>query len=364
VYPSPSDRFSRTLRESHVPYTEIQLIRTDGTVQILDHTGGSVTVDRGSAVRRTCTVSATDLGLIPMSPTDQLAIYGARLRILYGIDYGGGDRETVPVGLFRIDSLEGDPDYGPVTIQGSGLEAVVADDKFTAPYSTRGGAQAVVGITQLIQASIPTAVVTSLATDATLGVRTWDAQGDRWAAVQELATAIGAECYADADGQFVIAPLPDLLTSPVAWDVDAGEGGVLIAANRSFSRDGLYNYVLASGENSEDNASASAWAADDDPTSPTYYLGPCGRVPLFYSSATLITTALAQNAANKLLAGAVKPNATVTVTSLPNPLLEPGDVIRVVYGNGDRELHQVQSYSLDLGNDSISIATIGAKEDS
>jgi hypothetical protein len=323
-----------------------------------------VTVDRGSAVRRTCTVTATDLGLIPMTPTDQLAVYGARLRILRGIDYGGGNVETVPLGLFRVDSIEGDPDYGPVTVQGSGLEAVVADDKFLSPYTTRGSAQAVAAVTNLIQASLPTAVVTSRATDATLGVRTWDAQGDRWAAVQECATAIGAEVYADADGQFIIAPLPDILSAPVAWEVDAGESGVLISANRSFSRDGMYNVVVASGENSEDNASASATAYDDDPTSATYYLGPFGRVPKFYSSATLITTTLAQQAAHKLLQDAVKPNATVSVTSLPNPLLEPGDVIRVTYAGGGRELHQIQSFTLDLGNDSISIATIGGKEDS
>ncbi|MBQ1164226.1 hypothetical protein KBZ21_40190, partial [Streptomyces sp. A73] len=42
----------------------------------------------------------------------------------------------------------------------------------------------------------PGAVVTSYAVDQVIGVRTWDAEGDRWAAVQECATAIGAECYA------------------------------------------------------------------------------------------------------------------------------------------------------------------------
>jgi hypothetical protein len=364
MYQAPSARFLPALRESHVPYTQVQLLRADGVVQNLEHTDGSVTVDRGSAVRRTCSVSVPDTSLIPMTPTEQLAIYGGRLLIRRGVVYGDGTSESVPLGLFRIDSIEGDPTLGPVTFNGSGLEAVVADDKFLAPYSTRGATAAVTAITGLIQDSIPGAVIVNRASDATLGTMTWDAQGDRWAAVQECATAIGAEVYADADGQFIIAELPDLLTATVAWDVDAGAAGVLISANRSFSREGMYNVVVASGENAEDNVAAvSATASDTDPTSPTYVSGPFGRVPKFYSSATIINSGLAQGAANKLLRDALKPTATVSLTSLPNPCLEPGDVLRVTYEDGQRELQQIQSFTISLGLDSITIATIGGKQD-
>lgn len=364
MYAAPSARFLPALRQSHVPYTQVQLLRADSVVVDIVHTDGSVTVDRGSAVRRTCSVTATDTSLIPMTPTEQLAIYGGRLLIRRGVIYGDGVVEAVPLGLFRIDSIEGDPALGPVTINGSGLEAAIADDKFITPYTTRGATAAVTAITGLIQDSMPGAVVVNRASDATLGTMTWDVQGDRWAAVQECATAIGAEVYADADGQFVIAELPDMLTAAVAWDVNAGEDGVLISANRSFSRDGMYNYVVASGENSEDNAAAvSASASDTDPTSPTYVSGPFGRVPKFYSSATIINSGLAQGAANKLLRDALKPNATVSLTSLPNPCLEPGDVLRVTYEDGQRELQQVESFTISLGFDAITIATIGGKQD-
>ncbi|MFE9886883.1 DUF5047 domain-containing protein [Streptomyces scopuliridis] len=365
MYAPPSSRFLPALSQSHVPYTEVQLIRTDGVVQVLDHTGGSVTATRGSAVRRTCTVTVPDTSLIPVRPVDQLAIYGARLRILRGIRFPDGLVESVPLGEFRIDSVEGDPDFGPVTINGSGLEAIVADDRFTAAYSTRGGTAAVTAITGLIQATLPAAVIVNRASDATLGTTTWDAQGDRWAAVQACATAIGAEVYADADGQFVIAELPDIATAPIAWAVDAGTGGVLISANRAYSRDGMYNVVVASGENTEDNvAPVSATSMDDDPTSPTYWAGPFGRVPRFYSSSLLVTPSQCAAAAAKLLRDAVKPAATVSVEAAPNPCLEPGDVIRVTYGNGDRELHQIQSLTLDLGLSSTTMETIGGKEDS
>ncbi|WP_234315013.1 DUF5047 domain-containing protein [Streptomyces sp. NRRL F-5135] len=349
---------------SHTPYTEVQLHRGDGTVQTLPHTGGSVSVDRGQAVRRTCTVTVPDTSLIPVRPSEQLAIYGARLRILRGIRYADGTIESVPLGEFRVDSVEGDPDYGPITIGGSGLEAIVVDDRFVTPYSTRGGTAAVTAITGLIQATLPGAVIVNRASDATLGTTTWDAQGDRWAAVQACATAIGAEVYCDADGQFIIAELPDIATAPIAWTVDAGAGGVLISANRAYTRDGIYNVVVASGENTEDNVVAvSATAQDDDPTSPTYWAGPFGRVPRFYSSSLLVTSGQCVAAASKLLRDAVKPAATVSIEAAPNPCLEPGDVIRVTYGNGDRELHQIQSFSIDLGLSSTTLETIGGKED-
>ncbi|MBQ1163412.1 DUF5047 domain-containing protein, partial [Streptomyces sp. A73] len=84
-------------------------------------------------------VTVPDTSFIPRTPTEQLAIYGAKLRIERGIRYGNGDVETVPGVWGRVDAVDGDPDSGPVDIKASGLEATVADDKFTAAYSTRGG---------------------------------------------------------------------------------------------------------------------------------------------------------------------------------------------------------------------------------
>ncbi|WP_407563304.1 DUF5047 domain-containing protein [Streptomyces sp. 184] len=324
-----------------------------------------MTVDRGAAVRRTATVEVPDVSLLPWTAADYLAISGARLRIRRGIVFPGGLLETVPVFFGRLDTLAGDPDTGPVTLTASGLEAVIADAKFEAPYSTRGATAAVTSITALIQDVLPDAVIASTADNTGLGTRTWDREGDRWAAVQEIATAVGAEAYCNADGLFVIAELPDILATEPAWEVAAGASGVLIEANREFSRDGMYNVVVASGENTEDNAAAvTATAMDDDPTSPTYYLGPFGRVPRFYSSPTLTSSGLAQGAANKLLRDSVKPAVTADLTSLPNPCLEPGDVLRAVYGNGRRDLHQVQSFSIDLSpGGTFALTMIGGKED-
>jgi hypothetical protein len=362
MYPV-STRFLARLAESHQVATQVQLFLTDGRVIDLEHTGGSVSVDRSQAIRRTCSVTVADPSLIPRTPTDQLATYGAQLRISRGIDYGDGTQELVPLGVFRLDSVDGDVNEGPVTLQGKDRSAIVADDKFTSPYTATG---TVVGaVTALIQRSIPSADVISLITDVPIGSRVYDVEADPWAGAQEIAAAAGAEVYANSDGAFVIATLPDLLTTPPVWAIEAAEGGVYISGNRAMSSDGVYNGVLARGENTSENAPPVSYlAVDDDPNSPTYWGGPFGRRPLFYSSSTLTTVNACAQAANLKLAAARAPNASGDISSLPNPVLEPGDVLRVMHEDGTRELHQVAAFTvpLDEGGE-FPISTISARED-
>lgn len=362
MYPV-SDRFLARLAESHTVATQVQLFLTDGRVVDLAHTGGSVSVDRSQAIRRTCTVTMADPSLIPRTASDQLATYGAQLRISRGVEFGDGSSELVPLGLFRLDSVDGDVSEGPVTLQGKDRSAIIADDKFTAPYTATG---TVVGaITALIQRSIPVADIISQIVDTPIGSRAFDVEADPWDGCREIAAAAGAEVYANADGSFVIAALPDLLTATPVWAVEATDGGVYISGNRAMSSDGVYNGVLARGENTADNVPpVSSLATDSDPNSPTYWGGPFGRRPLFYTSSTLTTTNACAAAANLKLAAAKAPNASGDISSLPNPALEPGDVLRVMHEDGSRELHQVASFSvpLDEGGD-FPITTIAAKED-
>lgn len=361
---SVSDRFLQRLSESHTVATRVQLFLTDGQVVDLEHTGGSVTVDRGQSIRRTCTVTGCDVTLIPRTPTDQLATYGARLRLARGVDYGDGTSELVPLGVFRLDAVEGDLGQGPVTLQGKDLSAVITDDKFTVPYTATG--TVVSAVTALIVRSIADAAVITDIVDVAIGRRAFDVEGDPWAAVQEIAAVAGAVVYPNADGVFVIATLPDLLTTEPVWAVEATEGGVYISGTRAMTSDSVFNGVLARGENTADNvAPVSYLATDDDPNSPTYWGGPFGRRPDFHTSSALITLGACTQAANLKLAAAKSPNAGGNFSSLPNPALEAGDVLRVLHEDGTRELHQVAAFTvpLDLGGD-FPISTISAKEDS
>ncbi|MDR3079456.1 MAG: DUF5047 domain-containing protein [Streptomyces sp.] len=363
MYPV-SDRFLARLAESHRPVTRVQLFLTTGEVVDLEHTGGSVTVDRAQAIRRTCTVTVADPKLIPRTPRDQLAVYGARLRISRGVDYGDGSQELVPVGVYRLDEVNGDVNDGPVTLTGKDLSAFVADDKLTAPWTSTG--TVISAITAIVRRSLPDADIIPRISDVAIGTRTFDIEGDAWAACQEIAAAAGADCFVNSDGEFTIAALPDPLTTPPAWEIAAAEGGVYIQANRAMTSINVYNGVLARGENTADDVPPVSYlATDNDPGSPTYWGGPFGRRPLFYTSSTLTSTAACQAAATLKLAEAKAPNSSGDISSLPNPALEPGDVLRVVHPDGSRELHQVASFTVPLDEGgSFPIGTISAKEGS
>lgn len=189
----------------------------------------------------------------------------------------GSYQELVPVGQFRIETIDGDVDDGPAVIVGQSLECIIIDDELTAPWRATG--TAVGAITALILRSLPDAAVVALAADAAIGPRTYDIGDNPWEAIGEIAATIGAEVYCDAAGTFVIAELPDLLTATPAWTIAAGEHGVYLSATRGMSSKDVKNGVLVRGENPETGtATAPVLVVDNDPGSPTYWGGPFGRM--------------------------------------------------------------------------------------
>lgn len=328
---------------------------------------GSVTVDRGSKTRRTLSLTVADPSLLPWSPTDTLATYGQELVVKRGIRYPNGVQELVPLGTFRINEPSGDTLYGPVTLTGATAEVDIIDDKFQAPTSTRGHSGTFSAIDALIHQTLPTATVVNLtdgARNPTLAVADWDVGADRWDAVVQLATAMQAEVYVDATGRFVVADRPDVLTGPVVWDIGEGEGGALISSARQMSRTNVFNAVVASGENTASGAApVSAVAKDLNPSSPTRWGGPFGKVTKTISSPLWTTVGACQSAAQFALLDAITPNIQASISSLPNPALEAGDVTRISTA-GRKELFLVQSLVIPLTVDgAFSITLRGGKED-
>lgn len=326
---------------------------------------GTVTLDRGSKVRRTLSLTVADVSYLPWNPTDPLAAYGQYLVISRGIHYSNGTVERVPLGAFRIDEPQGNTLFGPVTLTGKSSECIIQDDKFTAPTTTRATLTCIDAITFLLHQTIPGATILNLTgRNPTCAVATWDAQSDRWDAVSQIATAMGAEIYVDALDRFVIADAPNVLSTHVAWDVAEGEGGTLISAARQMSRASVYNAVVASGENTASAAPpVSAIAKDTNPLSPTRWGGPYGKVTKFFSSSLLLSVPACQSAADAMLFDAIAPNIQTTVSATPNPALEAGDVIRLTDA-GRKQLFAVQTVGIPLtATGAASLTLRGGKDD-
>lgn len=331
---------------------------------------GTVRVDRGSETRRSLSLSIADPSRYPINPTDHFAVYGQQLFVECGITYLDGSVERVPVGTFVITSVGGNIHTGPLTVTASGLEILLRRALWDNATSTGGSGSVASFLNFHIKDTIPGAAFVDSSTNGwwTIASKTWDANSDKWSALSEAAASVGAELFCDAYGTFrlVDVPDPDDVSIQPVWEVSAGQDGVMVSASMSLSADGVYNRVVASGENAEDRAApVSADARITDTNDPLYYGGPFGMVSKAFSSSLITNTPQAQGVANAMLRKAKAPNRTVTLESIPNPALEAGDRIRVVYGEAHPpEIHIVNSFDIPLSvNGGFTIATVSGKKE-
>lgn len=336
-----SAQFLETLRGAHLAVFRARVCTTYQTGT--NPTGTAVGIEAGDVKSSATadirsTLSLTTSEPWPQASTDLLAPYGNEIYVERGIAYGNGQREFVGLGYFRIDTPEQDetPD-GPVTIAGSDRMAGIRDARFLAPRQfaktlTRGQL-----VTTLITEVYPAAVIewdSTVVRDGTVG-RSIVAEQDRAATLKDFITSLGKVGYFDYRGVFVVKTPPPV-TGAAAWTVDAGQGGVLVQMSRGLTREGVCNAVVATGEAGDTTAPARGVALNLDPTSPTYYRGRFGPVPMFYSSPFLTTNAQALAAATALLRKQLGLPYQVELTSIPNPALEPYDVVAVKYPQTSR----------------------------
>ncbi|UFU03430.1 DUF5047 domain-containing protein [Ruania suaedae] len=323
--------------------------------------GGSVSVDSNRITRRECDLLVAprlrdgvygDRPSLPESPGAPLGHYGQEITLRHGLVYPNGVTEWVPIGVYRIDAVDGSLlDQSGVQITGRSREAWIADHRFPFPRTVSGpSAQQL--IADLIHETDPAFVVVPSATqDRRIRRTTFDE--DRWDAITQIARSIGAVVYADAAGRFVIRDAPTL-DSPPVWKV--ASGGVLISADQSSSRDRVYNRVVCRGENPASGARpVSGQARDTDPTSPTRYGSPSegayGRVIKFMSIPTITTSLQARSAAAAELARSTGAASSVDIGAVPNIALEALDVIDLWTDPSDVNTirrHVVDSFSFDL----------------
>lgn len=326
---------------------------TSGVFFDLPIAGGQVTVDSTSQVRRTATLTA-DPTYWPARPTDLLAPFGAEATIEYGIVLSTGAVEWVPLGRFSLDStsrvrpVSGD---AGITVDLVDRAQRVAEDRLDAPQQTVAGATCVAEIRRLIQETLGVGVAVIDLTGSTQVAAQMEISRDRWSdGIEKLADAIAAETFFDVNGQGVIRPQPTL-TGPPVWTITTGAtDSSLVTVKEKLSRDGVYNRVVASGQRTDGTAPVYAAVSDTDPTSPTYYGGPFGKKPRFYSSPLLTTVPQCSAAAMALLDRVRGLGVQIEMETLVNPALEAGDVILLVQ-DGITTTHLVDKVTVPLTPD-------------
>jgi hypothetical protein len=351
-----SDQFLESLRFSHVIAAAAELIFPGETDPIsVPVESGEITIDRTAEHRRVGTIT------IPWSLQADLGVdirtlpLGGYALVHRGLRYANGDLELVLMGRLRVESVTWDTLASSASLELADRQAQITDEPFSAPYAAAGQtpAAAAVGIVRGVFGDA-IAYHTPYAPASTLGDITYT--GARTDALSALEQSYAAETYFDANGDFVFAAKPDG-SEPVVWTVDAGETGVMVNAAESLDRTGIYNGVLVTGQGDADLPPVTGLATYTDPTSPVRWGGPFGRVAMLADSTSVTTNEDAAATAASLLNLRLKQTRSLTLTSAPNPALEAGDTIRVLFPDGRTETHLVDATTISLASDAQQITT-------
>lgn len=248
-----------------------------------------------------------------------------------------GADELVPLGVFTINDTEvADSVDGGLTVRVSGvdLSRKVArnrwHDVYVVPILTNYGT----AIRDIIADRFPEAKFNFASTTRVTPRLIFGEQGgtDPWADAQGLATAIGMELYTDSRGVFTLREEPDPDVGTAVWELTDQSRPTITALSRRISDQDVYNRVVVIAEGSQVASPIRAVAQDDDPTSPTYVLGPYGTVTTELRSSMITSQEQADEAAQAYLRRVKGLTEAVDLSFIPMPALEPGHIVIVTRG--------------------------------
>lgn len=316
---------------------------------------GDVTLDATANVTGTLEITTNGDGTWPQNATDLLSPFGNEIFVRRGI-YLDGEILWVPLGYYRIqDPEQGQAPDGPIAITGLDRMAGIIDGRLLAPREFTATRSIRSVFEELVYEIYPEATILfddPVIENSLLG-RTVGSEDSRFDILKEIADSHGKIMFWDTIGFLRIETAPD--PSVPLWLFAGGrQHGVLVSASRNVSRVGVYNAVVASGEGAGNEAApVRAVAYDNNENSPTYFFGKFGQVPRFYSSPLITTTPQAVSAARQLMRRNLGFPYNVAFQISPNPAVRPWDPIRIIYKDGQRELHIVEQITIPLDAETV-----------
>ncbi len=360
-----TDGFLAAVNSSHTMDVRARLVPAGQTgtdpdgdeIPVLD---GDVKLAAGGDIA--ATLDLTTVGDWPHHADSPMAPYGKyEVFVERGVKVIGGSTEWVSLGYYRLDTIEQEKmPAGTFRISASDRMAGIVDAQLVSDIQVMGYSTYGYVVENFVTAVYPAAVVDwddSAARDQLIG-RALVTDKDRYKFLNELVTGLGKIWEWDYRGHLVVRDAPDP-AEPVAT-IRAGTGGVLVEAGRSLTRDGVHNIVVATGEAPGNDPAARAVARDADPSSPTYYRGPFGPVPTFYSSSSITTDEQAATAARAMLTAGIGLPYNVDLSAVPNPALELRDPVELAYpseGTTRKETHVIDKMTIPLTPDDALEAT-------
>jgi len=335
MYPS-SAAFKAAVRTDHIVVSKAEVWASDQKLQEINISDGSVKIDSGSAVRRTCEItlvtSRDSDNLVPNNDFDVLTPFGNELRLYRGVQYADGTEEYVPLGVFVITEVSiNDSNEGvSIKLAGEDKSIRVSRAKWTQPYQMVSGTLEA-SITALLKDRFPDAEISFPTTNVTVNQVLLGAENDNdpWKDAVEIAELVGFDLFFDQNGVVQMKQFPTLDGSVVVALFTEGAGTTITQLNRTISTKSTFNGVIYTIEGSDVVLPIRVEAWDEDSSSPTYRYGVFGQVPTFIETNLLASSSEAVRAAASLLNTYIGSQEVVNWDSLVDPSLDVQDVVYV-----------------------------------
>ena len=354
-------RLDQWIRSGHRVTSRAELLRWSasadrpliGTFDVLD---GRIRIDRQAQQRRTLELTAIidNPDWHPARPGSPIAPYGNEIRIRSGIfdpTATGGD-ERITAGVFGIESAVVVDAGSSLTVRITGADRSrrIARSGFEAPWSTTPGETFSGAIERLIGYAAPGTPISVPNNAGTAPRLVWEvSRANPWTAIQELAQGLGLDAVIDPDGQLVVAGTSSSGVS--AWSFAEGPRNTAVSIEASLSAEEGFNGVVVTGEASGHSpVRAVRW--DDIAGSPTHYLGPYGRRPKYVTTNSVTSQGAADSLAATELAKLLGATEKISLSAIPHPGLDVGDVVDVTRSRADQAGSKwvIDSIDLPLGH--------------
>lgn len=325
-----SAAFDAAVQKSHRIATRCDVYSGTTFIQSLDIIDGNITID-DVPVRRRATVDLTDPtgALTPADASALLAPSGNELKLWRGLYLPDGTSELLPMGVFGISDVRIDDSGQGLHIRLDTYDRArkVQRARFLQEYQVTAGTNYGTAIQTLLTSRFPTITFNFTATSILTPRLIFEAGSDPWKAAQSMAASIGCDLFFDPNGVCVLRPIS--LVGDPAWTYAEGSQAMILYVNRRLNDEKVFNHVVVTGETSGTATPVRAEAFDNNPSSPTYYLGAYGDVVTFEASSFITTTAQAQAAANRKLAKVLGLSELIQFNTIVHPAHEISDIVRL-----------------------------------
>ena len=335
----------------------VQVTAPDGTV--LGVADGSVDMDSRRTTQRTCSLTLTPTSSLSLSAVYDLVMQpGFEATVKRGL-YVNGGIEYVPLGVFATDTATKPAQpTGQLQWSGSDRSKKISRARFTDSYQATKGTALASAIGDLLTSRWPLVAYdfSNVSDTLTAGVKLDPGESsDPWQRARDIMADHGYDLAFNGIGIVEATPLLDPAVQEVAFDFGAGTTNLVTGGETQGSLEDTYNRVIASGEGSDVTAPVQAVVWDNDPSSPTYYLGSFGARPYFLSSPLLTTVDMCTRAATTRLAKIKGRAEQFQWPAVVHPALEPLDLVTVTLAGKTQRL-VIDRLTIPLGPSEVMAA--------